>query len=66
MISINDEHENFINTEESLGVETEKPWFLQPGKETSELVDELWSHMEEEILDVKENPIQTSILGKQV
>ena len=66
MISISDEHKNCLYQEQSLGVETEKPLFVQPGKETLELVDKLWTHMEGEIIDLLENPIQTTILGKDV
>ena len=65
-ISIKDVHENCVYQEESLGVETEKPLFVQPGKETPELVEKLWSHIEEEIVDLKQNPIQCTVLGKEV
>ena len=33
-ILIKDEHENCLHQEESLGLETEKPLFIQPGKDT--------------------------------
>ena len=65
-ISIKDDQENCLHLEESLGVETELPLFIQPGKETLEIVNYLWSHMEEEILDLRENPIECTILEKQV
>ena len=48
------------------GVETEKPLFIQPGKESDSLVGELWERMEDEIVDLEENPIKTTILGQKV
>ena len=50
----------------SLGVETERPLFVQPGKESDELVGELWTHLEDDIFDLQENPIKTTILGQDV
>ena len=37
---------------------------MQPGKESDSLVGELWERMEDDIIDLKERPIQTTILGK--
>ena len=36
------------------------------GKESKEMVEALWTHMEGEILDLAANPIETTILGKEV
>ena len=41
-----------------LGVETEKPLFVQPGKESDELVGELWSHLEDEIIDLQDKGVE--------
>ena len=40
--------------------------FIQPGKESDSLVGELWERMEDEIVDLEENPIKTTILGQKV
>ena len=49
-----------------LGVETESILFLQPGRETKQVVKYLFTGMEDEILDLRANPIKTTILNKQV
>ena len=49
-----------------LGVETESALFLQPGRETKQLVKYLFTRMEKEILDLRAKPIKTKILNKDV
>ena len=63
---ITDQDGNVIHQEESLGVETESALFLQPGRETKQMVKYLFIRMEDEILDLRANPIKTTILNKQV
>ena len=62
MISIKDEHQSIIYQEESVGVDTEKPLIIQPGKETNELVDQIYSELEAEIVFLNQNPIHSNIL----
>ena len=50
LISLIDEHGNCIYLEESVGPDTEKPLFIQPGKETNELIEKLYSELEAEVL----------------
>ena len=40
--------------------------FLQPGKESKHLVGEIWCHLENAIIDLKTDPIKTTILGQEV
>ena len=47
-----------------LGVETESALFLQPGRETKQLVKFLFTQMEDEILALRSKPIKTTILNK--
>ena len=49
-----------------LGVETESALFLQPGRETKQLVKYLFTRMENEILDLRAKPIKTTILNTKV
>ena len=49
-----------------LGVETESALFLQPGRETKQMVKYLFTGMEDEILDLRAKPIKTTILNKKV
>ena len=39
---------------------------LQPGKESKYLVGEIWCHIENAIIDLKSDPIKTTILGQEV
>ena len=39
---------------------------LQPGKESKYLVGEIWCHIEDAIIDLKTDPIKTTILGQDV
>ena len=49
-----------------LGVETESALFLQPGRETKQLVKYLFTRMEDEILALRSKPIKTTILNTEV
>ena len=66
LVSLKDEHENFIYQEECMGPESEKPLCLHPGKETNELVDQLYSTLEAEVVELNQNPFHCQILGKEV
>ena len=43
IVSILDEHDKLIYQEMSNGYESKKPLFVQPGKETNESVDTIYS-----------------------
>ena len=66
VISLKDEHGNTIYQEMTIGAESEKPLFIQPGKETKEIVEKLYSDLEAQALDLNQNPIHCTILGKEV
>ena len=66
LVSIRDEQGNCIYQEESTGSESEKPLYVQPGKETNELVEEIYSDLESKAWELNQTPIHCNILNKQV
>ena len=54
------------NTIKITGVESEKVLGLTPGKESSDLVNELWTHMEAEMIDLIEKGSKIQILNQDV
>ena len=47
------------------GTDSEKGWFLEPGKESEERVEQLFEKMESEVVRLNENSIKTTILGQE-
>ena len=54
-ISINDEDESLICEEQSLGVDTEVPYFIIPRKESHDLTELCYKKLEEEVTFVNNN-----------
>ena len=52
--------------EKNLGPESEVPYFLIPDKESNEVVQEITTKLEQDLRDCREQPLQTTILGKDV